>query len=195
MATMLATAAGVWADSPSTGPSNLIRTSSQQSSGATGSGSMDTMRVLGALLLVLGAIWACKWLLRRLMHLPGSGSNELIRVLSRTPITPKRSILAIQIGQRVLIVADSGQQFTTLCQITDPEEIRAFKCGSSGQAKPFESVLREEMSRQAVDEDPEDPAAVVLPQPATAKDAGLSSTRREVHTLLEKVRGLSQQFR
>jgi flagellar biosynthetic protein FliO len=182
------------ADAPATQASNLIRTS-RQSSGATGSGSLDTFRVLGALLLVLGAIWACRWLMRRLMRLQGAGSNELIKVLSRTMISPKRSILAVQVAQRVLIVADSGQQLNTLCQITDPDEIRAFNGGSSGPIKPaFESVLREEMSRQETDDDAES-SLTDLPQSVPAKDAGLSSTRREVHTLLEKVRGLSQQFR
>ncbi len=182
------------ADAPATQATNLIRTS-RQPSGGTGSGSLDTVRVLGALLLVLAAIWACRWLMRRLMRLQGSASNELIKVLSRTMISPKRSILTIQVGQRVLIVADSGQQLSTLCQITDPDEIRAFKGGSSGQSKPaFESVLREEMSRQESDDDTE-PSVNDLPQSAPVKDAGLSSTRREVHTLLEKVRGLSQQFR
>jgi flagellar biosynthetic protein FliO len=175
----------------------LIRTTSKApGAGAVeGSGSWDTIRVFVALLIVLAAIYLCKWLMRRIMGLPSASSSEqLVKVLSRTNISPKQSVVVLQVGQRVLVVADSGQQMSTLCEITDAEEIRAFTGGPVPAKAPFESVLRREMSRQDGDEDSDAPAASE-PQAEAITGGGLSPTRREVHSLLEKVRGLSQQFK
>ena len=159
----------VWTLAQTTAPSNVIRTSTHSPAASTSTDSLDTFRVLGALLLVLAAILVCRLLLRRFLRLPTGRSSELIHVLSRTALSPRQHILVIQVPGRILVVADTGQQLTTLCQITDPDEIRAFT--------------------GPTDDEP----ATEVPEPD--QESGLSSTRREVRTLLQKVRGLSQQFR
>ncbi len=186
---IVAGAAPAWAETAG----NLIRTNIPQAPPSSQSSAFDTFRVIGVLLLVLAAIWACRWIMQRMARLHPGGVNTSIRVLSRTAISPRQRILAIQVAQRVLIVADSGQQLTTLCQITDPKEV-ALLTGqtSAGEKDDFAEVLRREMSLQTSAEEPAD-AADDLPE--MAADAEASLPGQEVRSLLEKVRGLSRQFR
>ncbi|HEX8525231.1 MAG TPA: flagellar biosynthetic protein FliO [Tepidisphaeraceae bacterium] len=177
--------------------SNLIRTGLQAAPAQPGGSVYETLHVLGALLLVVGAIFLCRWLARRFFNLPGATrASDAIKVLSRTPIANRQHVLLLEVGHRVLVVADSGQQLSTLCQITDADEIRMLTRGPAPQAgllnadgatplqeKNFEQVLRREMSRDDMDVEPAETSDGEQPPP------------REVSNLLQKVRGFSQQFR
>jgi len=142
-------------------PDNLIRTTAQSAAAQSASGSLDVTRVLGALLLVLAAIWLLKWAARKMLALPSGGKGDLIRVISRTAISPKQHVLAIAVGERVLIVADNGQQLTTLCEIDDAQEVR----GMVGE-------------KDAIQE---------RPSPRRSPVPGEEVMRKEVRELLDKV--------
>ena len=156
---------------PATAPANVIRTSVARDAAASGSSSaLNLPRVIASLALVIGCILVLRWAARRFLRLPGAVRNsDAIKVLSRTPISPKQHVLALQVGNRVLIVADNGQQLSTLCEISDEQELAEFTGRSSDKG------LAQEID-------------AALPEPA-------SSPRQELQGLLDKVRGLSRQFR
>lgn len=152
-----------------TAPANLIRTATTQGAAAR-SNALDLPRVIGSLALVIATIFALRWSARRFLRLPSGQSSDAVRVLSRTPISPKQHVVLLAVGRRVLVVADSGQQLSTLCEISDQEEVRS-------------------LGGVAVDDDAAEIEELELPE------VGLSSSRREIRGLIEKVRVLSQQFK
>jgi flagellar biogenesis protein FliO len=173
-----------------------------QAAGAT-SGSaqgdvLDLKRVAIALGLVLGAIYVSNRVWRRL-GMPGSGNKASgsLQVMSRLAISPKQQILLIRVGRRLVLVGNSGGQMSSLTEIVDPEET----AGLIGQA----AIERQESSTATFNEvlggeekqfDPAVHVDVAPGEPAVAEDdASLLTTREELHGLMEKVRGLSQQFR
>ena len=86
---------------------------------------LDTGRVLLALGAVLALIFLLRFSIKKMAPaMVGRGSRG-VRVVSRTAIGPKQQVLIVQVGRRVLIVGESGQQLRTLSEITDPDEIAA----------------------------------------------------------------------
>ena len=162
------------ATAPAT-PSNIIRTStSAHGAPAPTATTLDLPRIIFPLAIVIAAILLLRYAARRFLRLPAAArASESIRVLSRTPISPKQHVLALAVGRRVLIVADNGQQLSTLCELTDERELREFT-GRSDSETPAE---------------PE-------PQPPPRKQpTPIRSPRDELQGLLNKVKGLSQQFK
>jgi len=54
---------------------------------------------LGAILFVLGLIFALRWLLRRSMN-PASlpGATNAVQVLTRSPISPRQQLLLVRVA-------------------------------------------------------------------------------------------------
>lgn len=95
-------------------------------SSASSGGASDAGRVVAALAAVLGLIFFLKWGSRKLFALPAAGrSTGTVRVLTRSVLAPRQQVMLLQVGRRVLVVADSGSQMTNLCAITDPDEVAA----------------------------------------------------------------------
>ena len=114
-------------------------------------------------------------------HVAGSG-NGAIHVLARTAISSKQRIILLQVGRRILIVADGGPSLTTLAEIDDPAEAAALiaQLQSEKPGGSFSSALTGAMDRfrsaQKRDE----------PQP------DLSSMREEIEGLAKRVRGMAR---
>src|SRR5688500_14932836 len=87
--------------------------------------SLDTGRVFVALVAVLALILLLRWALRRFVPAALARNSRGIRVVGRTYLGPKQQILVLQVGRRLLVVGDSGQQLNTLCEITDQDEAAA----------------------------------------------------------------------
>ena len=86
----------------------------------------DFQRVLGALAIVLGLIFALRWVLRRSMNpaaLPRASGT--VQVLTRSPLSPRQQLLLLRVGRRLLVVADCNGQLNALSEITDPNEVAA----------------------------------------------------------------------
>jgi flagellar biogenesis protein FliO len=168
-----------------------------QSSAPT-SGAMDASRVVVALGAVIGLIFAVRWAGRRLlgMNAAARGGGGAVQVLSRTTLSPKQQLMLVQVGKRVVLVANCGTQMNALCEISDPEEVAAIvgdvnrkaepaampflsSFGLAGNAYPERTVER----HVSDGEQGEDECSVVTP------------TRAELAGLLEKVRLMSGTFR
>jgi flagellar biogenesis protein FliO len=168
----------------------------------------DVKRVLLSLSIVLGLIFVCRWAARWAFPSAAVGrSSQVMRVLSRSVIAPRQQLLLIQVGRRLLVAADCGQQMSALSEITDPDEVAALlgqlraeppglEAVASGR-NPFAPLLDRAQSMFAAHEVP--PAGDGPDDREDDEDeslalAGASSTRGELDGLTEKIRLLSRQL-
>lgn len=108
-------------------------------------------RIVPALLLVLALLAGCVWAARK--YLPGAvrlggGGSSSMRVLGRTHVSPRQSIVLVKIGRRVLVVGATAERLTALDSIIDPLEVSELvgqaEAGRSNSAtSSFRSALKE----------------------------------------------------
>ncbi len=161
----------------------------------------DTTRVAVSLAIVIVLILMLRWASKRMFGRTVLGrSSRAVHVLSRTVISPKQQLLVVQVGRRLVVIGDSGQQMSPLCEITDPEEIAAL-VGQIQEEKrdtvsnTFGALFGRAGSHFEKEVEPR--------QPVDAGNAGgapdLSSqekdTRDELNGLMDKVRVISRDFR
>lgn len=173
--TVMAATLSVARAEPTTQPGVIHRaaTAPSAATASTDQGGFDTSRVLWSLTAVLGLIVILRWGGKRLAASGAVGRQaRAINVLGRSYLSSKHQILIVQVGRRVLVLGESGQQLTTLSEITDADEIAAL----IGQLRGSESRVFEAV-----------PTAPVAPSEELS-DPGISAARREVNALLEKIR-------
>ena len=161
---------------------------------------LDYARVMAALGIVVGLIFVLRWFGRLFFPAAtGSGKSRAIEVLSRSPLSPKQQVMLLRVGQRLLVVGDSGSQMNALCEITDADEVAALV----GQLRDEKLQIPKRAfgtlfgrSRQAFES--EQPIADVahneLREPEE-NDAPVASAREELNGLRDRVRLLAEQFK
>jgi flagellar biogenesis protein FliO len=160
---------------------------------------LNAGRVGAALAAVIGLIFLLRWAGKSV--LPASlvgGRAGAVKVLARCPVGPRQQIVLLQIGRRVLVAADCSSQLSSLCQITDADEVAAL-IGSIHQertspASAFTSWFSQ--ARQAFGT--EDELEKELAQPgernADLERASGGGQREEIRDLTEKVRAMAREF-
>ncbi|MCA1905415.1 MAG: flagellar biosynthetic protein FliO [Desulfarculus sp.] len=82
------------------------------------------IQMLAALALVLALVLALYWLARR--FLPGQaarGSTGGFKILGRLVLGPRKGLVLVQVGARVLVLGVSEQGINALANIEDPQEV------------------------------------------------------------------------
>jgi flagellar biogenesis protein FliO len=175
--------------------------------GAAAAGTSDLTHVFVALLVVICVILVIRSAAGRLSSMPGGGrAGKLVTVLSRSMISPRQHVLVLQVGNRLLVVGDSAGRMSSLCEISDPDEI-AMMVGQTRQAResnadrsagsffnlfrranqPFNEPITAPFNEtDALAQTPVEPEKQIDPPEAVSSD--------EVHGLLDKVRQLQKQF-
>lgn len=164
----------------------------------------DWVRVALSLGVVLALIVALRGALRRWLGASAtSGLGRGVRVVGRTVLGPRQQVVLLQVGSRVIVAADNAGQLAPLAQITDADEVASLlgqlndvpssaKASTGGFSRWFGRA------RDDFGDDEIEPQAVG-PAGFTANRAGaepsVESARGELAGLMEKVRGLAQQFR
>ena len=185
----------------------------------------DISRVVGALAIVLGLIFALRWVLRRSINPAGMpGATNVVQVLTRSPLSPRQQLLLVRVGRRLIVVADCNGQLNALSELTDPDEVAAL-VGQlrdeklSAAPHSFGNLLgrlRRGADERTADGDggaedesfprvPHD-----MPEPARERRGGrdvvaadsedeagpsVASAQNEIQGLMERVRLISNQFR
>jgi flagellar biogenesis protein FliO len=164
---------------------------------ATQAGTADLSRIAIALIVVISLILLLRAAYRQMTAGPGGArGGKLVTVLSRSMVSPKQHVLVLQVGKRLLVVGDSGGHMTSLCEISDPDEVATLIGQTRGGAsaskgpvtfgslfrranEPFSEteVLQSQREEQSNEINPDD-----------------SVSQEEVGGLLDKVRQLQQQF-
>ena len=88
---------------------------------------------LGALVAVLALVGVAAWLMRR--WVPGVRTVEsgVVRIVGRTVLSPKHTLMLVALGRRFVLVGVCGDRVTTISEVTDPDEVAALaaRIGSS----------------------------------------------------------------
>ena len=146
---------------------------------------------LGVVLAVVGAVY---WAVRRWMPSARSTGSDVLRVVARTGVGPKQSLVLIQLARRFVLVGASADRIETLCTVTDPEEVadlvvRTQASGGSRDADRFTQMLFKET------DDYRESEAVAAPVeedtgdwPATTARASRAS--KQLSSLLGKLKEL-----
>jgi flagellar biogenesis protein FliO len=186
---------------PSAAEGGIIRrtstATSQPSSAKAVDDSIGTFRVLLSLAAVLGLIVLMYWASRRMLPRGafGGGGTAAIRVLGRASISAKHRVVLLQVGRRVLVVAEGAgaQPLNTLCEITDPDEAAALigqiRSEQSAGGKSFGSLLNSATERfRAATADESRTNAM------TSEQDPLAATQQQLDDLTRRVRGLARHF-
>jgi flagellar biogenesis protein FliO len=176
-----------------------IAPSTATDSRSAGSTTSDAQRVGLALAVVIGAIFALKWASKKIFLLPGNArGGKGIKLLSRSVLAPKQQVLLLQVGNRVIVVGDSGGHMTALCEVNDPDEVAAL-VGEVSQAsespkRSFGKLFgkaRQSFEETATD-DEVDSESLGNVEPVT--ELGVAE-HADIGGLMEKIRGMQRQFR
>jgi flagellar protein FliO/FliZ len=104
------------------------------------------VRMVLFLLLVLGLIYV---LLRKVLPMviqaPGFG-NRTVKILERVPLDQKRSLLVVEVQEKVYLIGAAEGQINVLMEL-DREKITA-QVASSQKPPTFQEVLKKTFSRQ-----------------------------------------------
>lgn len=187
---------------------SAVASATQPSGQAPTASIIDIPRVLTALGIVVGLIFALRYLAKRFIPgIPNARSTSAVRLLGRSMITPKHQVLLLQVGRRIMVAADNGTQLTPLGEIHDPEEVAlvlgqldaskqesissAFGALVSGARERFMNQTPAAFEPLSQSQNLSDDARADNTVPAP-DDPG---ARSELTNLMNKVRLLSQQFR
>lgn len=168
-------------------------------------GGLDVPRIFTSLAIVIGLILLLRWGGRLLF--PGAKSfrpTRAVQVLSRNVISPKQQVIVLQVGKRIVVVGDCGQQMNSLCEITDPDEVASLigqlhENGRDTMSKSFAGLFGragESYKPEArTDEAPADDEAETNESVNVGlEDPALAATRQELNGLMDKVRLVARQF-
>jgi flagellar biogenesis protein FliO len=154
---------------------------------------------------VIALIFALRWLSQRLFgKVVASRSSRAVQILSRNVISPKQQLLVLQVGRRLVVVGDSGQQMNPLCEITDPDEMAAL-IGQIREEKrestpaAFGAIFgRAGSAFEKENHEPQRPVDVAGEDDDSADNSSgppsVQDTRDELSGLMDKVRLMSRQF-
>jgi flagellar biogenesis protein FliO len=169
-----------------------IRRNSSTSSTSNTSGPSAT-RVATSLAVVLVLIVILFMAARRFLprgafaQHAGGGGGGAVQVLARTAISPKQRIMLLQVGRRILVVADGGPSLSTLAEITDAAEAAALiaQLQSEKQSGSFTAALSGAMEKfRAAQPSP--------PHPSREPQPNLDAMREEIEGLAKRVRGMAR---
>jgi flagellar biogenesis protein FliO len=97
------------------------------------SGIGEAVRVVGALVVVVGIAFAAKWWLRR-TGLAARVQGGTFEVIARQPVGRGQHVLVARFGPRLLCVQQTRDGLRTLSELTDPTEVAAALAQARGDA-------------------------------------------------------------
>ncbi len=142
-----------------------------------------------ALVAVLGLIFLLRFGIRKFAPGVVGRTSRGIRVVARTYLGAKQQVIVLQVGRRMLVVGDTGQNLNTLCEITDPDEAATLLAQIQGNtAESSKESFTQAMGRAS--EQYQASSATTEPS-----NPVLDSARTELNGLAERVRILSRHLK
>ena len=177
---------------PKSSPTSIINTDS------------SALRVVGALGVVLGCIFIVRLAGKRFLGLQATGgAGGVVQILSRTPVSPRQQLMLIQVGRRIVLVANCGVQMNALCEISDADEVAALAgelqqrrrtsatsafLSIFGKAGAKFEAQQEPIASPQINEDEDEPSQDPV-------EPELATTRQEMRGLMDRVHQLAQHYR
>jgi flagellar biogenesis protein FliO len=157
---------------------------------------LDTGRVIVTLSGVIGLILLLRWGARKLF--PGAivvSRNQAVKVLARCPLAPRQQVILLQVGRRIVVAAESGSQVSSLCQITDADEVASLlgelqRDKAAPAVSTFTSWFARSAQAFAEEDDMTEPAEPAeLPPGGEIEGIGLGSLTDKVRQITRELRG------
>ena len=164
---------------------------------------LDIPRIGLALALVISLIGALYWVYKKFFGgATAQRHSGAMSVLTRLAVTPKQHLVLLQVGRRVVLVADNGVQMSPLSEITDPDEVASL-IGQLASEKTLSAVKAMSSfgnvfgrARNDFDEPVgREPRDLADDEEVVAQDPSIEEARGEISGLMEKIRLLSGQSR
>ncbi|HEX3836861.1 MAG TPA: flagellar biosynthetic protein FliO [Steroidobacteraceae bacterium] len=114
-------------------------------SGVPVSGVAGIGQVTLALCIVLGAIFLCAWLMRRMRNL-GSGRTGAVNVVAEVRLGPKERAVLLQVGTTQLLVGVAPGQISALHVLAEPLAAQP-PAGQTLEGPSFKSLLRRSLGK------------------------------------------------
>ncbi len=166
-------------------------------------GGLDIPRIGLSLAIVISLIAALYWIYKKFFGVATAQRHSgAMSVLTRLAVTPKQHLVLLQVGRRIVLVSDNGQQMSPLSEITDPDEVASL-IGQLGSEKSISAVKAMNSfgnvfgrASRDFDEPPaHDERDVPDEQESVLQDPSITEARGEITGLMDKIRLLSGQMR
>ncbi len=113
-----------------------------QSAPAAHAGGLGSLgEVTLALLLVLGAVSALAWLLKRVRGF-GAGAGGALDVLAQVPLGHKERAVLLRVGTTQILVGVAPGRVNTLHVLPEPLDLRSTAGHGGAGNSPFRALLR-----------------------------------------------------
>jgi flagellar biogenesis protein FliO len=149
-------------------------------------------KILLAMSAVVGLIFALKWGAGKLNPGLTTRSAGTMSVLSRLPMGPKQQLILVKVGRRAVLVGQAGGQMSSLCEITDADEL-AHLVGQAQGEKTVSAGFASLFKKQQNDFEPNRREISQITETREDEELALEA-RRELLGLTERVRGLSKEI-
>lgn len=150
---------------------------------------------------MIGLIFVLRHYGKKIFPAAIAARGQTVRVLARCPLAPRQQVLLIQVGKRIVVAADCASHLTSLCQITDADEVASLlgeiqRDRQSPIATPFTAWFSRAAEAFGNEEGGAEKEVTETEAPAgeAADDSTDDSTRQEIRSLTAKVRDLARQF-
>jgi len=108
-----------------------------------------TLKMLGALLLVLAIIIGLFYLAKRLRWGRLSFNRyPAMRMISTLSLAPKRSVAMIEVSGHWLVLGVGSESVTLLCELEEPPVLESSGASETGNYSGFQSLLRQTIVRK-----------------------------------------------
>ena len=162
----------------------------------------SVLRVVGALGVVLGCIFIVRYAGKKILGLQTPGaSNGVIQVLCRIPISPRQQLMLIQIGRKMILLANCGTSMNAVCEITDPDEVAALagqlqERRRTSATSAFLSLFGKAGAKFEAQQEPvSDETSIEEESSEQPVEPELATTRAEMRGLMDRVHQLAQHYR
>jgi flagellar biosynthetic protein FliO len=107
------------------------------------------VKMFSALLLVMGIFFGSFYLLRRVVRRGGAGpGRELIKIIDRSYLEPKKKILLVEVSGEFLVLGITNDRISLLTKIEDKDGVQQLsKKGPMGASVSFSSHLSRLMAK------------------------------------------------
>jgi flagellar protein FliO/FliZ len=99
-----------------------------------------------ALALVLAAVFAAAWLLRRMRGF-GKAAGTTLDIIADLPLGPKERAVLLRVGKSQLLIGVAPGRVTTLHVLTEPVDITAPAAASSESRPSFQALLMKSLGK------------------------------------------------
>lgn len=107
-----------------------------------GAGIFGTIvKLILALVVVVGLIYLSIFLLKRLSGRTMPNTDQLIKVMGRSYLTPKQSLYIVKLGVKYAVLG-VGENTVNLIKELSPEEVESLKPIAAEKPKSFQDVLK-----------------------------------------------------